>query len=65
LNSKSSEDDGAEKRKGRHHCEYIEFQRQTHGKTSEYPTKMEVNGNFRTLQKENAAAPRQFGKRLK
>jgi hypothetical protein len=64
VNSKRSEYDGAKKTKRDHHSQHIEFQRQTHGVTSELLRPNQATRIRRALQNENVAAVQQIIKSL-
>jgi hypothetical protein len=64
VNSKRPEHDCAKETEGDHHSQHIEFQRQTHGVTSELLRQWEANRNCGALQNENVAAVQQIVKCL-
>jgi hypothetical protein len=60
VNSKRSEYDSTQKTKGDHHSQHIEFQRQTHGVTSELLRLAQATRIRQALQNENVAAVQQI-----
>ena len=64
MNSKRSENDSAQETKGDHDSQHVEFQRQTHGVTSELLQRRKANRICGALQNENVAAVQQIIKHM-